>query len=712
MAIKIAVIGAGQMSQETHLPILKSLKDAGIYELALLCDINAQAVQAGAQNFGFTEWTLNADDIFARSDIRAVFIFGTAAMHFEYGMRALSAGKHIFIEKPPAPDTESALEMFQLAKEKNLIAAVGFNRRFQTNLNKAKTDIEQSSRIYSMEAFFHKASLGEPLRYGAKTWLGVNAIHSIDALCYLVGSRPVALYSALNSADGEMPHNFSALLVWGEGTQAVLASNNSGGSRYERYTIHSLEHSYYCDKARTLNISGPAGKYEEVFDATVEHQGFYGEHAEFAEALQNGTAIRNGLEHGIAAVHLMGLMEEGYCGEVDWSKWFGATTSANRLEERHKAVSITGRKSILVLNPNTVKSSLGKIKEKYELVDYSSLPQLSATQRAAIVAIINGRGAGDKRITTEVIESLPNLQVMGVNYVSVKDKNFNPEELISRGVVIINAGDVYAEAVAEFALMQTLVGLRSALRSHEVMRQGGWGIALPGSLVSRTFSRLKKMLLPLRAQLMPLWHKIKPAIAGGTIGFAYKARGGKYILHGATVGIVGYGAIARRFIELLQPFNCKIKVYSEFLTAEEAATLGVSRATMAEVLNAQVVSIHRGLSERTKKSFGKVQIDALKPGAVLVNTARAGVVNTEALLERLKKNDIFACLDVFDEEPLPANNPFRALPNVLLTSHISGSTDASYKAADISVVENVLKYLEGNYKGTVIQSLEMLQSMS
>jgi len=712
MAIKIAVIGAGQMSQETHLPILKSLSDKGVYELSLLCDINAQAVQAAAQNFGVAEWTLNADDIFARKDIEAVFVFGTAAMHFEYGMRALSAGKHIFIEKPPAPDTDSVLKMFQLAKEKSLIAAVGFNRRFQTNLNKVKTDIEQSSRIYSMEAFFHKASLGEPLRYGAKTWLGVNAIHSIDALCYLAGSRPVALYSAYNSADGEMPHNFSALLVWGDGTQAILASNNSGGSRYERYTIHSLEHSYYCDKARTLNISGPAGKYEELFDATVEHQGFYGEHAEFAEALQHGKPIRNGLEHGIAAVHLMGLMEEGYRGDIDWSRWFGDTTSALRVEETNKAVPIVGRKSILVLNPNTVKGSLGKIKEKFDLVDYSSLLELSVEEKANIVGIINGRGAGDRRITTGILESLPNLQVMGVNYVSLKNKNFNPEEMISRGVAIINAGDVYAEAVAEFTLMQTLVGLRSALRSHEVMRRGGWGIALPGSFTYRTVTKLKRVLLPMRAQLMPLWHKVKPVIGGGTIGFVYKARGGKYILHGATVGIVGYGAIARRFIELLEPFNCKIKVYSEFLTAEEAAALGVSRVTMAEVLNAQVVSIHRGLSERTRKSFGRAQINALKPGTVFINTARAGVVDTEALLERLKKNDVFACLDVFDEEPLPSNNLFRALPNVLLTSHISGSTDASYQAADSAVVENVLKYLEGTYKGSVIQSLDMLKSMT
>ena len=133
---------------------------------------------------------------------------------------------------------------------------------------------------------------------------------------------------------------------------------------------------------------------------------------------------------------------------------------------------------------------------------------------------------------------------------------------------------------------------------------------------------------------------------------------------------------------------------------------------MIEILNCQIVSINRGLSSRTEKSFGKFEIDLLKPGTVLINNSRAGIIDMNALIERLKKNDIFACIDVYDREPLEKNSILRKLPNVFITSHISGSTDQMYKNAAKSLVDKIDLYLNGKKVDNIILSETFLNNMT
>ena len=181
-----------------------------------------------------------ADELVQREDIDAVCIFAPADVHYEYGLRALRAGKHLFVEKPPAPTTEKLLILARLASERELIAAVGFNRRFQTGLREINGE-----SILTAEAVFHKPNAGAPVPFGMKTWLAVSGIHALDLLCFVMGERPTALYAASNGAGAA--ENFSALIKWGERT-ATFSANNSAGARLERYIFHGYGVSYTAQK--------------------------------------------------------------------------------------------------------------------------------------------------------------------------------------------------------------------------------------------------------------------------------------------------------------------------------------------------------------------------------------------------------------------------------------------------------------------------------
>ncbi|WP_081486497.1 NAD(P)-dependent oxidoreductase, partial [Nitrospirillum viridazoti] len=114
-----------------------------------------------------------------------------------------------------------------------------------------------------------------------------------------------------------------------------------------------------------------------------------------------------------------------------------------------------------------------------------------------------------------------------------------------------------------------------------------------------------------------------------------------------------------------------------------------------QVLAADIVSLHRGLTAATRHTLDAAELARLRPGAVLINVARGGLIEPTALLDRLRRGDVFACLDTFEEEPLPPRHPLRRLANVFLTPHIAGgSADMQAQAAD-EVVAKVARLLHG-----------------
>jgi phosphoglycerate dehydrogenase-like enzyme len=145
---------------------------------------------------------------------------------------------------------------------------------------------------------------------------------------------------------------------------------------------------------------------------------------------------------------------------------------------------------------------------------------------------------------------------------------------------------------------------------------------------------------------------------------------------GAAVGILGYGSIGRKLRQLLRGFGCRVLVCDHRLSAEEAEREEVERVSLEELFaRADAVSIHIPFREENRRLVDEGILGLMKPTAVLVNTARGGIVDEDALYRALKAERIAgAGLDVYAREPLPVPSPLLELPNCVLTPHIASQT--------------------------------------
>lgn len=169
-------------------------------------------------------------------------------------------------------------------------------------------------------------------------------------------------------------------------------------------------------------------------------------------------------------------------------------------------------------------------------------------------------------------------------------------------------------------------------------------------------------------------------------------------LAGATLGLVGLGQIGARVAAVAQAFGMNVRAWSQNLTEERASAAGVTLAgSLPELMAAaDIVSVHVVLSDRTRGLVGADALARMKPGAYLVNTSRADIVDQAALLEVLVHNRIAgAAVDVFATEPLPADDPLRGLPNLLATPHIGYVTRQNYAEYFRDTVEDIEAFLAG-----------------
>ncbi len=144
-------------------------------------------------------------------------------------------------------------------------------------------------------------------------------------------------------------------------------------------------------------------------------------------------------------------------------------------------------------------------------------------------------------------------------------------------------------------------------------------------------------------------------------------------VHGQTLGIVGFGNIGRAVARKALAFDMRVLAYDPYTDPGAASALGVQPAALDELLaESDYVSLHTPLTPETRTLIGEAELKAMRPTAVLVNTSRGPVVDQAALVEALAGGEIAAAaLDVFQEEPLPADSPLCRLENVLLTPHVA-----------------------------------------
>jgi glyoxylate reductase len=244
-------------------------------------------------------------------------------------------------------------------------------------------------------------------------------------------------------------------------------------------------------------------------------------------------------------------------------------------------------------------------------------------------------------VDAELIEAAPNLRAIS-NY-AVGVDNVDLEAAAARGIPVGNTPDVLTESTADLALALMLGIARRLAEGQAFVHAGEWKTWEPGLMLGHD-------------------------------------------LHGATVGIVGYGRIGQAVGRRLEGFGC------ELLTNSRS-----HGAPLEELLErSDFVTLHCPLTPDTRGLIGEAALRRMKPTAYLVNTARGPVVDTDALARALSANELAgAALDVTDPEPLPGDHPLLKAPNLLVVPHIASATHATRgRMADIAV-DNLLAGLAG-----------------
>lgn len=246
-----------------------------------------------------------------------------------------------------------------------------------------------------------------------------------------------------------------------------------------------------------------------------------------------------------------------------------------------------------------------------------------------------------------VLDRLPNLRLLVTT--GPRNKSIDVAAANERGVTVCGTG-AHAPGTAELTWALILAVARNLPQEDAAVRAGGWQ---------------------------------------HTIGTD---------LDGATLGVIGLGRLGERVARIGRAFGMDVVAWSQHLTDERAAEVGVRRVGKDELLaTADVVTVHLQLSDRTRGLIGARELRSMKPSAILVNTSRGPVVDEAALVDALRSGAIRgAGLDVFDEEPLPPDHPLRALGNVVRTPHLGYVTRKTYEVFYREAVEDVAAFLEGN----------------
>ena len=168
-------------------------------------------------------------------------------------------------------------------------------------------------------------------------------------------------------------------------------------------------------------------------------------------------------------------------------------------------------------------------------------------------------------------------------------------------------------------------------------------------------------------------------------------------LNGKVLGILGLGKLGSEVARVGRAFHMEVIACSQNLTAEHAHSVGATRVEKDELFQqADFITIHLVLSKRTRGLVTARELALMKPGAYLINTSRGPIVDDRALVDALTNRKFGgAALDVYDEEPLPADHPLRKLDNVVLTPHLGYVTFENYRLCYGQAVENIRAFLAG-----------------
>ena len=280
----------------------------------------------------------------------------------------------------------------------------------------------------------------------------------------------------------------------------------------------------------------------------------------------------------------------------------------------------------------------------------------------------------------------------GVDVVAVRRHVADPDELVrvlagAAIVVVMRERTPLTESVlARLPELQLVVTTGSRNASIDLAACKGRGIVVCG-----TSSRATPAAELTWALVLGLLRNVPQESAAMRASGPWQSTVGRD-LAGATFGVIGLGKIGTRVARVAKAFDMDVIAWSPHLTEDRAAAGGVRLAASKRDLlfNADIVSLHLQLSWATRRIMDAGDIAAMRRDAYFVNTARAGLVNNDALVSALQQGRIAgAGLDVFDEEPLPLDHPLRTLPNVLSLPHLGYVTRANYRTFFTEAVQDI-----------------------
>jgi len=251
------------------------------------------------------------------------------------------------------------------------------------------------------------------------------------------------------------------------------------------------------------------------------------------------------------------------------------------------------------------------------------------------------------RFTRALLEQLPDLRIVAQTGNHAYHVDF--AAAAERGVLFARASGGFSTGAAELAIGLAIALMRRIPAADAAVRRGEWR--------------------------MPLTR----------------------VLHAKTLGIVGLGHVGRHVARIARAFEMRVLAWSPRLTEEASKAVGTERRELDDLLReSDVVSIHATLAPESRGLLDARRIGLMKPTAYLINTARGPIVDESALVAALAAGQIAgAGLDVFDNEPLPAENPLTGLSNVILTPHLGWPTDEGYSRFAGAAADVLLAYLEG-----------------
>ncbi len=182
-------------------------------------------------------------------------------------------------------------------------------------------------------------------------------------------------------------------------------------------------------------------------------------------------------------------------------------------------------------------------------------------------------------------------------------------------------------------------------------------------------------------------------------------RGPVYRIQGRTLGIVGLGHVGKQVAPRAQGMRLNVQTYDPYLDRKIAENMGVKMVSFEElVATSDFVSLHAPLTKQTRKMFSMPQFKAMKKTAYLINCARGGLVDSDALYDALVAGELAgAALDVTDPEPLPADHKLLTLPNVIVTCHTAANSNESYVDCQTHAAREVVNVLSGRGPTTEIK---------